>query len=71
MIETTEVLYVADMARVLGRTEAAIRSCVQRQRLKMDNSFPTHTRIAGRVCWKRREVQAWLEKMSDGQTSPG
>lgn len=52
-----EVLYVYDMARLLGRTEAAIRASVNRA----SDDIPPRLLIGRRICWRRETVQQWLK----------
>lgn len=55
MTTQAEVLYVPDMARKLGRTEASIRSAVNRG---TDDLPP---RLEGRrLAWRTVTVDAWL-----------
>lgn len=51
-----QVLYVPDMAKMLGRTEAAIRTAVNRGAEWLPPSFPMGRRIA----WRRADVDAFL-----------
>ena len=49
------VLYIADLAELLGRTEAAIRSAHQR------GSIPGAFTLLGRTAWHRADIEAWLD----------
>jgi predicted DNA-binding transcriptional regulator AlpA len=51
-----QVLYVPDMAKMLGRTEAAIRTAVNRGAEWLPPSFPMGRRIA----WRRADVDAFI-----------
>lgn len=51
------VLYVPDLARMLGRTEAAIRASVNRE----SDDIPPRLQIGRRLCWRRETVQQWLK----------
>lgn len=44
------ILYVRDIARILGRTEKAVRAAVKRKQL------PPFRKIAGRACWVRADL---------------
>lgn len=48
------VLYVADLAEFLGRSERAVRAALARGKL------PPPLEIAGRVAWTRESVRKWL-----------
>jgi predicted DNA-binding transcriptional regulator AlpA len=50
------ILYVADLARMLGRTEAAIRAAVNRKANWLPPSFP----MGGRLAWLRQDVDKFL-----------
>ncbi len=56
MNEPTTVLYVPDLARMLGRTEAAIRTAVNRGATWLPPSFPMGRRLA----WRREDVERFL-----------
>ena len=56
------VLYIADLAELLGRTEAAIRSAHQR------GQVPGSFTLLGRTAWHRCDIKAWLADKS-GQTN--
>lgn len=55
---TTDVLYVPQLAKKLGRTEAAIRAGVNRAADWIPPSFPMGRRIA----WRREDVDSFLAK---------
>lgn len=63
----SEVLYIPDLALMLGTTEAAIRSSLQRNRDlarqgSPGNLLPPTAKARGRrVCWLRNTVQEWLK----------
>jgi len=56
---TTEsaVLYVPELAKMLGRTETAIRASVNRA----SDDIPPRLLIGRRICWRRDTVQQWLK----------
>ena len=55
--ETPDVLYVADLAKKLGRTESAIRSAVARG----DDWIPPRIDMGRRLAWRRGTVEAFLK----------
>lgn len=52
----TAVLYVHDLAKMLGRTESAIRAAVNRSADWLPPPFPMGRRLA----WRRADVEAFL-----------
>jgi predicted DNA-binding transcriptional regulator AlpA len=54
------VLYVTDLARMLGRTEAAIRTAVNRGAPWLPPSFSMGRRLA----WRREDVEKFLAHQS-------
>ena len=60
MTQAPEVLYVADLARMLGRTEAAIRAAVNRGVDWLPPAWPMGRRLA----WRRCDVDAFLAKQA-------
>jgi predicted DNA-binding transcriptional regulator AlpA len=54
----SEVLYVADLARLLGMTEAAVRGHVYRRSTAVPPAFTLGRRLA----WRRATVMAYLEE---------
>lgn len=58
MANESEVLNVADLAKMLGRTEAAIRASVNRD----SADIPPRLLIGRRLCWLRATVNAWLRE---------
>lgn len=56
MTTDTAVLYVADLAKLLGRTEAAIRTGVNRGVEWLPKPFPMGRRLA----WRRQDVDDFL-----------
>lgn len=51
-----DVLYVPDLARKLGKTEAAVRAAAQRK----SASVPPAFRLGGKLAWRPQKVDAWL-----------
>lgn len=66
-----DVLYVPDMARKLGRTEAAIRTAIERDRLRgsRKKSLPPPFKLGGKWAWRRADFEAWLAEKA-GATAP-
>lgn len=62
----TEILYVPEMARLLGRTEAAIRAAALRE---VDWLPKPMTGMGRRVCWHKRDVDKFLEDRRAGSSS--
>lgn len=58
--QQTDVLYVADLAKKLGRTEAAIRAAVNRGADWLPPSFPMGRRLA----WRREDVDRFLAEQA-------
>ena len=56
--EPPAILYVRDLAQLLGRTEKAIRHATHRGKL------PAPIRLAGRLAWQRAVVLSWLAERS-------
>lgn len=53
----TQVIYVPDLARMLGRTESAVRAEVNRG----GKNLPPRLDMGRRICWLRATVEAWLK----------
>lgn len=57
----SDILYIAEMAKKLGKTESALRAMVHR-----DNSvdgarrLPESFKLGGRIAWRRCDVDLWL-----------
>lgn len=68
MSEESEVIYVADLARILGRTEASVREGVRRGVPWLPQGF----KMGIRHCWLRADVLQFLTDYRDGtiQTKP-
>ena len=58
MTTDTQVLHVPELAKLLGRTEAAIRASVNRD----SADIPPRLLIGRRICWRRETVDAWLRE---------
>lgn len=57
---SADVLYVADLARKLGRTEGAVRMAVSRGAAWLPPAF----KLGRRVAWRTSDVDAWLAKQA-------
>lgn len=56
----SEVIYVRDLAEMLGKSEAAIRSAIRRGSSSIPpGMFKTGTEN----CWRRETVDRWLRKL--------
>lgn len=60
-----DVLYVADLAKKLGRTEAAIRAAINRSAEWLPKPFPMGRRLA----WRREDVDAFLKNQAEAETT--
>lgn len=58
----SDVLYIPDMARKLGRTEAAIRAAVQRDQSRgsRKKALPPAFKLGGLWAWRAVDVDHWL-----------
>lgn len=63
MSEESEVIYLAGLAKMLGKTEASIREGIRRG----VEWLPKGTKIAGKHAWLREDVRKFLRKYVDGQ----
>lgn len=54
----SDILYIPDLAKKLGRTESAIRMAIQDGR----DTVPRHMKIGRRVCWTVEMYDKWLAK---------
>lgn len=63
MSEESEVIYLAGLAKMLGKTEASIREGIRRGA----EWLPKGTKIAGKHAWLREDVRKFLREYVDGQ----
>jgi len=63
MSEESEVIYVADIARILGRTEASVREGIRRGVPWLPKGF----KMGVRHCWLRADVMQFLLDYRDGK----
>jgi predicted DNA-binding transcriptional regulator AlpA len=68
MSTEAEILYVSDLARKMGRSEAAIRMAVSRG---VDWLPKPMTNMGRRLCWMREDVQQFLASRRDGGSKNG
>lgn len=61
--DDSEVIYIADLARMYGKTEASIREGIRRG----VEWLPKGTKIAGKHAWLREDVRKFLREYVDGQ----
>ncbi|MBW1250197.1 hypothetical protein I7860_26350 [Pseudomonas tolaasii] len=68
MSKESEVIYVADLARILGRTEASVREGIRRGVSWLPKGF----KMGIRHCWLKADVMQYLLDCRDGkvQTEP-
>lgn len=62
MSNEAEILYIPDIARLQNRTEAAIRTAIQRR----STSIPRPFRLGSRWAWRKTDYQQWLAKKAAG-----
>ena len=62
MSEESEVIYVAGMAKMLGKTEASIRDGIRRNADWLPKGF----RMSGQHAWLREDVLKFLREYRDG-----
>ncbi len=55
-----QLYYIADIATILGVTEAAIRSHIQRR----SACIPRWVKIGKRIAWRKNDVDTWLDGMT-------
>jgi hypothetical protein len=61
-----EILHVPELARMLGRSEAAIRSAVQ----VMPDWLPPFFKQGARICWRLESVRKFLREYEAGEHKP-
>lgn len=52
------VYYVPDIAKILGKTESAVRNHIRRRDW---SAIPSPVRIGGRLAWRQTDIDQWLE----------
>lgn len=63
MVDESAVIYVADLARILGRTEASVREGIRRGVQWLPKGF----KMGIRHCWLRGDVIQFLTDCRDGK----
>lgn len=63
MSDESEIIYVADLARILGRTEASVREGIRRGVSWLPKGF----KMGVRHCWLRADVMQFLTDYRDGR----
>jgi hypothetical protein len=63
MSEESEVIYIPDLARILGRTESSVRQGLSRNVFWIPEGF----RMGIRHCWLRADVMQFLTDYRDGR----
>lgn len=58
-----EVIHVNDLAQLLGRTEAAIRSAIQGR----PDWLPPYYKQGARICWRLESVRRFLREYEQGE----
>ena len=68
MAVESEVIYIPDLARILGRSESSIRSGLQIRASWIPKSF----KMGSRICWLKSDVLQFLQDQRDGkiETTP-
>lgn len=68
MIDQCEIVYLPDIAKMLGRSESSIRSGIQGGAAWIPKSF----KMGNRICWLKSDVMQFLVDCRDGniQTKP-
>ena len=60
-----DLLYIPDMAKLLGTTEAAIRSRIQR-----NADIPPHAKLGSRIIWTQPMYDKWLQAKTSTIKAP-
>lgn len=58
-----EIVHIPELAKIMGRTEAAIRSAVQAR----PDWLPPYFRQGVRICWRLESVREFLKEFEDGK----
>jgi len=61
----SDVIYLPELARKLGMTEAAVRGHIQRR----TDAIPPYFWLGKRIAWRSKSVDGWLEKKGRKATS--
>ncbi len=57
-----DVIYIPGLAKMLDKSDAAVRAMLHRTPEKLPKSF----RIGRKYAWNRADVRAWLKKQAKG-----
>lgn len=60
----SEVVYIAGLAKIFGKTESSVREGLRRGVPWLPRSF----KIAGQHAWLKADVQSFLKALADGAT---
>lgn len=61
-----EILHIPELAKLMGRTEAAIRSAVQTR----PDWLPPPFKQGARLCWRLASVRRYIEQYESGEHRP-
>ena len=67
MEEKSEILYAADLAKILGKSQHSISMAIQRD----SDMLPPHRFKLGRLwAWRRSTVMKWLDQLETPASEP-
>lgn len=58
MSETSDIIKIPDLARILDMTEAGVRGHIQRR----TDAIPPWFQLGSRIVWRRKAVEEWLKE---------
>lgn len=61
-----EIIHVPELAKILGRSETAIRSALHAGAYWL----PPHFKQGCRICWRVSSVRRFLQEFEEGQHQP-
>ena len=62
MSDEIEIMDVVEMARALRRTKKGLYAVVRAKNL---TACPPPMRLGGRLCWRKIDFKAWLERQAN------
>ncbi|MDT4843763.1 hypothetical protein FQZ97_777000 [compost metagenome] len=62
----SEIIYIADLAKVYGKTESSIREGLRRGVPWLPKSF----KVAGQHAWLRADIASFLKSLSEPANQP-
>ena len=62
-MQEMKVLYIPDVAKIIGKSELATHKLVER------GALPRGGKIGGRLAWERSQIEEWL-RVQLGMTPP-